>query len=409
MSAFSGRSTVATALVALALAAPASGDDAFPLRGLGRPSFLVDATTEAAAGDSVDVAVSWQVPVRELAFRAEDEVLRARYEIAVVFDRDGRQCAAELWERRVRLRTLAESHDQQRLSRGRRTVRLPQGEYELRVSVTDRTSGASSTASANLDARARKSGIGLSDLRLVRYTKGGAEANPSHDVPLGETGHVVRAVVRSATGGEETVELRWKISDPGGGVTLQGDSTVTVGTEPRTVDFALGTDRLAPGAHDVEVRVVGKGGGERRHLQLQARLTPSWFTIHRGEALEILSLVAGDDDIGALRAAEGTSWPDALASFWKAHDPSPGTEDNEFIRDVEDRVETATTLFVEPFRSPGWRTDRGRVWVRYGRPDRRSTSTGDFDRPGREVWEYDSPRRVFVFVDRGSGEYWLSG
>jgi GWxTD domain-containing protein len=184
---------------------------------------------------------------------------------------------------------------------------------------------------------------------------------------------------------------------------------VTVGAEPRLVDLPLPGERLIPGAHEVEVRLVGKGGGERRRLQFEARLTPEWFVTHRGDALDILSLVATDDEIGALRAAEGAAWGDALASFWKAHDPSPGTGENEFQREIEERVETVASLFVEPFRSPGWKTDRGRVWVRFGRPDRRTTSSGDFDHAGREVWEYDSPRHVFVFVDRGSGEYWLSG
>ena len=36
--------------------------------------------------------------------------------------------------------------------------------------------------------------------------------------------------------------------------------------------------------------------------------------------------------------------------------------------------------------------------------------TGGFDGPASELWEYESPRRTFFFVDeRGSGEYWLRG
>jgi GWxTD domain-containing protein len=242
----------------------------------------------------------------------------------------------------------------------------------------------------------------------VRYTGGGVESNPSHEVPLGETGHALRAALHPGKSGGK-VELQWRIADPSGQTVAHGDSSLTVGTEPLLVDFPLPTDRLSPGAHDVEVRLAGNGG-ERRHLSLDARLTPAWFVMHRPEAIEVLSLVARDEELDALKKAPADSgWADALASFWGRHDPSPGTEENEFLREIEQRVETAATLFIEPFRSPGWRTDRGRAWIRYGRPDRRTTSPGDFDHPGREVWEYDAPRRVLVFVDRGSGEYWLAG
>lgn len=392
----------------VALATAARGEGSFPLRGIGRPSFLVDATTEAASGDSVAVDVSWEVPLRDLSFRPEDDVFRARYEIAVVFAQGGRQVEGQLWERRVRVRSVSETRDPQRTSKGRQTIRLPEGQYELRVTVTDRVSGASSTATATLDARVKGSGIGLSDLRLVRYTEGGVEVIPSHDVPLGQAGHAIRATVRPAQDGGGNVHLRWRITDPGGGTVAEGDSALTLGSELLAVDLPVPADSLSPGRHDVEVRLVGTGG-ERRHLQLDARLTPAWFQLHRSEALEILALVADREEVAKLESMPADGWRDALAAFWKQHDPSPGTEENEFLRDVQDRVEAATTLFIEPFRSPGWRTDRGRVWLRYGRPDRRTASTGDFDRPGREVWEYDSPRRVIVFVDRGSGEYWLSG
>jgi GWxTD domain-containing protein len=398
----------AIALCAVAAALTARAEEQFPLRGLGRPSFLVDASVESVAEDSVDVELTWQVPARDLSFHPEDDVQRARYEIAVVFAQDGRQVEARLWERRVRVRTVAETRDPQRASKGRQTVRLREGRYDLRVTVTDRISGATTTGDASLDARRRGAGIGLSDLRLVRYTEGGVQSNPSHEVRLGEAGHFLRASVRPAKSGGGTVRLHWRVADPGGGTASEGDTTLTLGSEPLVVDLPVPEDRLSPGSHDVEVRLVGTGG-ERRHLTLDARLTPAWFTRHRAETLEILTLRTSEEEVSALKSAPADGWAEALAVFWKDRDPTLGTEENEFLRDVEERVETASSLFMEPFRFPGWRTDRGHAWIHYGPPDRRTTSVGDFDQPGREVWEYDSPQRVLVFVDRGSGEYWLSG
>ena len=141
---------------------------------------------------------------------------------------------------------------------------------------------------------------------------------------------------------------------------------------------------------------------------MNARLSAKWFEVHRESATEILSLLADDAENGALRSASDAEWPAVLEAFWARRDAASGGP-GEARREVQARVEAVCTLFVEPFRSPGWKTDRGRVWIRFGRPDRRTESAGDFDHPATEVWEYDVPRRVLVFVDRGSGEFWFTG
>ncbi len=403
---------LAAIAAAAAVWAPVAGADAggFPARSLGRPAFVLDIKEGASAADSVDVEVSWEVALRELSFRPEDDVYRARYEVAVIFTRDGRQAAAELTERRVRTRTLAETRESGKASRGRYAVRLSPGVYDVRATLTDRVASTSSALSGKYEIRADRSGIGLSDLRLVRYTEGGVERNPAQDVPLGEVGHAVRVTVRGAAGAEGSVRIRWRFTGPGGREVASGDSVVALrGGGQDVVDLPIDAAELTPGLHRAEVRFTSAARSERRTIDVNAQATPAWFASQRERALEILSLCIDDRDVDALRATAVPDWTAALETFWRARDPSPGTPENELTREILARVDAVCTLFVEPFRHPGWKTDRGRIWMRYGRPARRSESTGDFDRPSTEIWEYDVPRHVFVFVDRGSGEYWLSG
>lgn len=410
MKARAGAALVAACLGGGFAAAPSPAADGFPARAVGRPSFVLDLKEGTASADSVEVEITWEVPLRELSFRPEDDVYRARYEVAVIFSRDGRQAAAELVERRVRTRTLGETRESGRSSRGRYVIRLAPGRYDVRATMTDRVANGSSMLSARYDVREDRSGIGLSDLRLVRYTEGGVERNPAHDIPLGETGHAVRITVRGAAGAEGSVRLRWRFTGPGGREVASGDSTVTVGgSGQEVVDLPVAADALLPGTHKVDVRFGTDGRTERRTLEVNARATPEWFGAQRARALEILELCLEADAVDSLRGADESAWSTALDDFWRSHDPSPGPGENELLREILGRVDAVCTLFVEPFRFPAWKTDRGRIWMRYGRPARRSESTGDFDRPSTEIWEYDAPRHIFVFVDRGSGEYWLSG
>lgn len=385
--------------------------EGFPVRAPGRPVFVLDLKDTGTGEDSVDVEVSWEIPLRELAFRPEDGVYRARYEVAVIFTRDGRQVAAELRERRVRVRTIAETREAGASSRGRYVLRLAGGRYDVRASVTDRVSNGASQASARYDARIDRAGIGLSDLRLVRYTGDGVERNPARDVPLGESGHAVRVTVRCAEGAEGSVRLQWRFTEPGGRQVADGDTTVALHGDPQTVvDIPVPSMVLLPGGHRVDVRLGSAERTDRREMEVIVHATPQWFASDPSRACEILALCADGEDVDALRgAASSGGWSAALDAFWARHDPSPGTADNEYRREILGRIDAIGTRFAEPFRYPAWKTDRGRIWMRYGQPARRSESPGDFDRPATEIWEYDAPRHVFVFVDRGSGEYWLSG
>lgn len=56
-----------------------------------------------------------------------------------------------------------------------------------------------------------------------------------------------------------------------------------------------------------------------------------------------------------------------IERFWEMRDPDTSTEENEFRKEHYWRIEEANRRFAEGV--PGWRTDRGRVFIRHGPPD----------------------------------------
>ena len=100
-----------------------------------------------------------------------------------------------------------------------------------------------------------------------------------------------------------------------------------------------------------------------------------------------------------------------LRQFWARRDPSPATPGNEFQDQFYRLIARANRDFREGGAAevPGWRTDRGRIHVRYGEPDEvlrrpQSGATNPY-----EVWKYTHGRlRKFVFYDEtGIGNYAL--
>jgi len=111
-----------------------------------------------------------------------------------------------------------------------------------------------------------------------------------------------------------------------------------------------------------------------------------------------------------------------IEGFWRRRDPDPDTDENEYREEYYERVAYTNERFASGI--PGWKTDRGRIWIMYGKPDELEThpSGGSYNRPSYqgggststypfEIWFYRYLPGVgsgieIEFVDpTGTGEY----
>lgn len=109
-----------------------------------------------------------------------------------------------------------------------------------------------------------------------------------------------------------------------------------------------------------------------------------------------------------------------IENFWKKRDPNPSTPENEFKLAYYRRI-AFTNKFFGLAAMPGWKTDRGRIFILLGPPNEIQHdyfyAADSMSRPGavKEIWTYwdlpnpNLPYSVeFVFVDRyGTGNYLL--
>ena len=114
-----------------------------------------------------------------------------------------------------------------------------------------------------------------------------------------------------------------------------------------------------------------------------------------------------------------------IEDFWRVRDPDPDTEENEFKQQFYERVAYANEHFSSG--KPGRLTDRGRIYIKFGKPDEIEShpTGGRYDRPWSEgggststypfeKWFYRYIPNIrsgieLEFVDpTGSGEYRLA-
>ncbi|HEY2234853.1 MAG TPA: GWxTD domain-containing protein [Candidatus Angelobacter sp.] len=107
-----------------------------------------------------------------------------------------------------------------------------------------------------------------------------------------------------------------------------------------------------------------------------------------------------DEELSAFKKLSNNAERDVfIEGFWQRRDPTPDTAENEYKEEHYRRIAYANEHFAAGM--PGWRTDRGRIYIMYGPP----TSTdshpmgGPYQRPSEEgggqtetfpfeVWRY---------------------
>jgi GWxTD domain-containing protein len=104
-----------------------------------------------------------------------------------------------------------------------------------------------------------------------------------------------------------------------------------------------------------------------------------------------------------------------IEAFWKQRDPTPGTPENEFKTEHFRRIAHANHYLGRDAPRPGWRTDRGRIYIILGEPNDIQRFEGKSSTYDAEVWFYQGKSdlglpagfNVVFFREGGRGEYKL--
>ncbi len=104
-----------------------------------------------------------------------------------------------------------------------------------------------------------------------------------------------------------------------------------------------------------------------------------------------------------------------IEAFWRQRDPTPGTPENEFKTEHFRRIAYANRTLGRDTSRPGWKTDRGRIYIILGEPQDIERFEGKSSTYDTEVWFYQGktdlglPPAFYVvfFKERGSGEFRL--
>jgi GWxTD domain-containing protein len=363
--------------------------------------------------DSTNVLVSLSLAAGALTFRREADQLRADYRVSLTVRRGESTVARLETTQPVRVATIRETARTDESVLFQQLLTLAPGEYRLTLVVRDEGSGKSSNP-PEMAVRVPALGSGSLSSPIPFY-----DAEPR-------------------TGRDSLLRL---VANPRGTVTYGRDSTIDV-----YVEAYGGAETSTPLTIQVEGVVVWTGTAAWRDagnglltaivrvpvasIGLGGATIVAWRSGSADTVRRPVFVTFGDDVppttyadlVGQLRyftsasrlrelegvspANRGASW----ARFYRETDAgAPGTPENEALQRYVGLIRDANARFGEG-TIPGWRTDRGMVWLLLGPYDQMTEPVAtDLSQRGRLlIWEYRSYNLSVEFVSAGNGQWRLT-
>ena len=106
---------------------------------------------------------------------------------------------------------------------------------------------------------------------------------------------------------------------------------------------------------------------------------------------DVLYIITDEEKKAFLQLSTNEEREQFIEQFWLRRDPTPDTVENEYKEEHYRRIAYANEHYASGI--PGWKTDRGRVYIVYGPPDKFESHRADVNLAGdavypNEVWHY---------------------
>jgi GWxTD domain-containing protein len=380
----------------------------------GAPLPFTGTVTYLATGtpDSTHALIAITLPPSALVFRRESDQHRADYRVLLTLRRGEASVSRVDAVETIRVGSVRETGSSENSIIFQQLLTVAPGAYTLSVSVTDEASAKKGTTDVATQVPALTAGTVSKPVayfevspRLSRDSVPRFVSNP-------------RATFTFAR--DSTIDMYVEAYGPRSegrlGVAVQVENT-TVWTDSvalRPADAGLATaavripvTRFAPGVAYFATWAPGSADTVKTPFFVSYGEPVPTTTF--ADMLGYLRFFASDTRLRTLSASTVQGRGMAWANFFRETDPNPATMHNEALNVYLERLRYVDAQFAEG-ATPGWRTDRGMVFLLFGQYDQAIDPFGsspERSERGRTVqWEYRSLNLSVEFVRNASFAQW---
>jgi len=357
-----------------------------------------------------------QVPYQTIQFIKVANGFLGKYTITLSFlNKKGEKLYTEkIWNEKITVKDFKSTSSKKISNISRRTFYIQPGVYLIRTSVEDKEIKKEFVKTLKFMVRDFSRDISLSSIMFIENMK--VKKGNNRIVP-----NITKNVANQAQGFPIYYELYsnkkmnatvdYIVSDKKEDVLYKESIPIKVDSGINNIFYTIKDTTISLGTYKLEVLV-------KNNDEILANTEKMFFSKWVGAptnitdletAIDQLEYIATDDQIDYIRAGKTKEEKiKRYKEFWKSKDPNPTDEDNPVFNEYYRRINLADKNFSH-YNTPGWRTDRGMVFIVLGPPDNITDHPFDSYAKPYVVWDYYQLSRSFTFVDEtGFGDYRLA-
>lgn len=126
------------------------------------------------------------------------------------------------------------------------------------------------------------------------------------------------------------------------------------------------------------------------------------------DQIEQIKYIASQNEWKKIKDIPVNQLYQVIDDFWELHNTNPNSSRNETRELFYSRVLKAEELFSVHSKLRGWKSDRGRVFIKYGQPDEIIDEVHPLNKHPYIRWYYYKSNTSYLFIDKsGYGNYKL--
>ncbi|KPK96110.1 hypothetical protein AMJ80_01845 [bacterium SM23_31] len=366
---------------------------------------------------SIRAIVLVQVSYNKMRFLKKGDMYVAKYEFSIeITDGNDNIVERKYWDQEFALQSFEETLDKNEIFLEHLEFDLKPGIYRYYAEMTDTDSRKSFyRRDSKVFPPYWVEIVGISD---VVFTEG-RDKNALFDnlIPFKEEeikidyfqGFSIRFQLFSAD--LKPVEFSWRLINfmKNKEILLSDSSMLEPTTHTTNISIFISGEEVPAGTYILYGLIKHPSG---RKSEVLPRIKITWINLPISSfdinaSLEQMMYILPDKDKNQIKNMSIEEKRSYFENFWNTKDPTPGTKRNELMEEYFRRVIYTNELFSF-VNQPGWKTDRGRIFCIYGKPDRREPVEFNVQQVPQEIWTYYTARKIFTFADNNrNGDYKL--
>ncbi len=375
------------------------------------------------------VYFSYRIPYNKIVFEKDNNVYKAGYSLSVeVVDSSSNFIARQLDEKRITVNTFEETNNENLFAQGVIKFKIKKGRFNIIPIFTDINSNIEMKSHEiplfpdkfnskiyyhPIIVNSKKVNNGKEEYELTNFGGSIPFNESSYDliIPVSDENlsklHVVMLNNKdTVTNTDISQYFTSSLS-----LNYNNDIITLNNSENnfQTKNFVI--KNFSSKLYEGELTLIVTNGDDTKSKKI-FNLNVRWFNkpaslMDPEYAIKALKYAENENVIDSMLDENDEDYPKALFKYWAKNDPTPNTAYNPLMKEYYSRIDYAAKNFSTITGKSGVNTDRGRIFIQFGKPqkvDRYSNDKGKIV----ETWFYENPKRKFIFTDlTGTGNFLL--